>query len=341
MPESVKSRAIAAALTVFASLASATLLLAVLAPSFPEALRYFFIAPLSSRYQIGNLLAAATPLLTAALGITVAFRARSFNLGGEGQIYSGGLVAVLIYLMVPGLHGIFGICLTLAGSFTVGAFIGSLSGLAKRRLSVDPLISTFLVSALVSALVDYLIGGPFQDPASNFRSTVHIGQNQAFGRVLSPSSLTSASFVALSATLIWAGISKYTRFGFELGISGSSGKFAKYAGIDGGKYESIALALSGGLHGLSGALVVLGAPRAAMMGYSSGMGWSAIAVALLAGNEPLGLIPAVLFYAYLESGAKNLSLGASVPSEIVLIVQSVIFLLVTANRLPGIFGRRK
>lgn len=333
----VPDRARNATPAVFAALASLAVtcvLLAILAPSFLDALKYFFLSPLSSRYQIGNLLAATSPLLMAGLGIAIAFRAKSFNLGGEGQIYAGGLAAIILTLQLPGMPGYASIPIAILAAALVGTLIGLVSGVLKKGVGIDPLISSFLVSALVTAAADYLIAGPLQDPSSNFRTTMHIGQSQAFGRILSPSSLTWGIFIPFSSILAASWILKNTRFGFELGISGANREFARYAGIDAPRYEVLALAISGGLHGAAGALIVLGTPRAAMLGYSSGIGWSAIAVALLANNSPLALPPAALFYAYLESGAKNLSLGVEVPTEIVRIVQAVIFLFVTAKNIP-------
>ncbi len=125
-----------------------------------------------------------------------------------------------------------------------------------------------------------------------------------------------------------------TRFGFELKLCGANREFAHCAGIDSGSYTLVPMALSGALHGLAGSLMIFGSYYKVMRGFSSGIGWSAIAVSLIAKNNPLALIPAAAFYAYLDSGAKSVMIGSDVSSEIVAIVQAVIFLLITASRLP-------
>jgi len=208
----------------------------------------------------------------------------------------------------------------------------------KRRLGVDELISSFLVSAIVVLIVDYLVAGPFQDPASNFQSTGTLPARLAFAKILPPSALSTGLFVALAVVIAGKLLLDRTRFGFELKLCGINREFAKYSGIDAGFYTVLPMTISGALHGLAGALMIFGSYRATIRGFSAGAGWNAIAVSLIAKNNPLALIPSSLFYAYLEAGSKSVLLGSSVTAEIAAIVQSVLFLLITAGRLP--FSRR-
>jgi simple sugar transport system permease protein len=222
-----------------------------------------------------------------------------------------------------------------------GGLMGAVSGTLKRRLGVDELISSFLLSSGLVFVGDFLVTGPLQDPSSNFQTTRAIPEAARLAKILPPSSLSSSAFIALAAILLVAFLLDRSRLGFELRLTGRNPEFARYVGIDTGAYATAPMAASGALYGLAGALMVLGSYYKAMKGFSAGIGWSGIAVALLAGNRPLAVIPAALFFAYLDSGAKAVMVGADVTSEIVDIVQSVVFFLVTAKALESLFLRKK
>jgi simple sugar transport system permease protein len=318
-------------ITLAASFAAAIVLLFAFADDFPSALRLFFLSPFGNTYAFGNMLASTVPLMLAGLGVSLAFASRNFNLGGEGQVYAGGLVAVLVCLAFPDSPPAGVQILAALAAATAGALIGSFSGLLKRLLDVDELISSFLVSAIVVLVVDYLITGPFQDVSSNFQTTLAIAPAFRFPRILPPSSLSTGIFLGLAASLIAKLAFDRTRFGYELRVYGQGGEFARYSGIDTGLYTLLPMGLSGALHGLAGAAMIMGSYYKAMKGFSSGVGWSAISVALIAHNDPLAVIPSAFFLAYLDAGAKGVMIGSNVTSEIVSVVQAVIFFLITAK----------
>ncbi|MDX9783788.1 MAG: ABC transporter permease [Spirochaetia bacterium] len=320
--------------TLLAALASSCLLLLFFSESFFDSFTLFFINPLTNRYYLGNMLAFMAPLIVAGLGISFAFESHNFNLGGEGQIYAGSLAAVLAAVALKEKSTPVIWIVSFAAAAAAGGAIGALSGFLKRRLAVDELISSFLISSIVVLLVDFCITGPFQDPSSNFQATRAIGPAAAFPKLLPPSSLSTGIFVALLASLLGKFALARTRFGFELRLCGANKDFARYAGIDEGLYALVPMFLSGALHGLAGALMVFGSYGRVLRGFSSGVGWSAIAVALIARNSPLALLPAAAFYAYLDAGSKSVMMGAGASSEMVGIIQAVIFLFITATRLP-------
>lgn len=328
------SRAAPLLITIGATVAAAALLLLLVSESFPEALRLFFVAPLANRYYLGNTIAAMAPLIVAGLGIAISFESRSFNLGGEGQIYAGAFVATIVAVGMVNAPAPLAVAASCGAAILAGGLIGAVSGILKRALKVDELISSFLISSAVSFIVDYLVTGPFQDPASNFQTTLAIGESLRFPKIFPPSGLSAGIFAALALALAGKIALDRTRFGFELRICGANSEFARYAGIDTEMYTALPMAISGALHGLAGFLMVFGSYYKTMKGFSAGAGWSAIAVALIAGRDPLALIPSALFYAWLETGSRSLMLGSGAGGEIVSIVQAVIFMLVTARILP-------
>jgi simple sugar transport system permease protein len=244
------------------------------------------------------------------------------------------LASTLVALAFPTGPSIAVIGLSFLAAIVAGGLLGGISGVLKRRLGVDELISSFLISAVVILMIDYLVTGPFQDSSSNFQTTAAIPAQYMLRRLLPPSSLNTGIFLATAVAIAGKAVLDKTRFGFELRLCGINRDFARYSGIDNGFYTVLPMTISGALHGLAGALMVFGSYRATMRGFSAGSGWNAIAVSLIAGNNPIALIPASLFYSYLEAGSKSVLMSAQLRSEIAAIVQSVIFLLVTAGRIP-------
>jgi simple sugar transport system permease protein len=221
-----------------------------------------------------------------------------------------------------------------------GAAIGALSGLLKAFWRVSEMISSFLISAIVINVSDFLITGPFQDPASNFQTTGQIASQFLLPRILAPSKLDTSIYLALALILIFLLIAKRSRIGFELAICGENEEFARYCGIPVAAYEIAAMAISGGLYGLSGALLVIGPQGRVMRGFSSGLGWSAISVALLAQGDEAAVVPAALFIAFLGTGSDHVMIGSGVPSEIISILQAAAMFFITAGALPHLRRRR-
>lgn len=319
------------ALTLGVSLAAATLLIFIFAEDFPAAMKLFFLSPFGNKYYFGNMLAAAAPLLLGGLGISFAFSSKNFNLGGEGQVYAGALAATALCLGLPGGSPLWTQILAALAGAAAGGLIGSVSGILKKGLGVDELISSFLISAALTLGVDYLITGPLQDQSSNFQTTLPIAESLRFPRIFMPSQLSSALIVALALALLAKLVYDKTRFGYELRAFGGNSEFAAYCGMNTGLYTVLPMGLSGAFHGLAGAMMIMGTYYKAMKGFSSGVGWTAIAVALIARNNPLAVIPSAFFFAYLDAGAKSVMIGSNVSSEIVAVVQSCIFFLVTAQ----------
>ena len=123
-------------------------------------------------------------------------------------------------------------------------------------------------------------------------------------------------------------------------MTGSNPQFARYAGINTATYTVYPMLLSGGLIGLGGALQVVGRYRSCFTDLTAGLGWNGIAVALIARNNPLGVVPAALFYAYLSAGARAAMINSDVTVELAAVISSVIFYLVTAEATFAFIRRR-
>lgn len=297
------------------------------------AVRAFFLGPFSSIYAFGNLLSQSSLLLLSGLGAVLAFQTGSFNLGGEGQVYAGSAAAVAIALAlgpgsIPGWLIIAVVCL--GGGFA-GAGIAGLSAYSRKRWNADELITSFLIGSAMFPLVDYIFRDLLYDSSASMIRTAYIAEKVRFAQILQPSILSAA---ALLAFMIWLISSLY----MEKGVAGTryrlTGTHPEFAAAEGLQIRSIrasAFTLSGTLHGIAGALLVTGVHHAGILGFSSGYGWNGIAIALIAGNKPLKLLPAALFFSYIIAGSRQALVISNLRLDISSILQAVIFLLVTVQ----------
>ncbi len=301
---------------------------------------YFFAGAFMNRYYLGNMLNSAVPLVFTGLAIAVAFKSSVFNLGGEGQVYAGGLAATAVCLALPAANGFLGGAAAVAGALAVSAVLSGLSGWFRMRWDADEMISSFLLSAAIILVVNWVITGPLDDPANNLLATLPIGPQYALSKLFPPSKLNISAFFSLAAAaLVWLFMNR-THAGYEMRMCGLNREFARYGGINVRTYLVLPMVLSGALNGLAGAFSVMGTHGMAIKGFSGGMGWNGIAVALIARNNPLAVVPAALLFAWLEAGAKAAMLHGDVTFEIAAIAQSCIFYLVTAQALYGLARKR-
>ena len=306
-----------------------------------DTIYYLFAGPFANKYYLGNMLNAAIPLMLTGLGISFAVRASMFNLGGDGQVYIGGLAAASVCFSLPGLSGIIGIPLSLAAAVAAGAVVAGISGYFKFKWRTDELISSFLISKALIFIVDNIITGILQDPESSLLTSRKIAEQYWFLKIFPPSNLDiSIVFIVVLVFLAYFYLFK-THQGYEMRICGLNPEFARYGGLNVRKYFLLPMVLSGGFHGLAGGVSVMGTQHMLFKGFSGGMGWNGIAVALIAKNNPIAVIPASLFFAYLEAGAKSAMINADVTIEIAAVVQAVVFYLITAQSVYSFVQRRR
>ena len=318
-------------LAVGAALAVTIVLLGLGSASWGDALQAFFVQPLANRYYFGNMISLMGYLLFASLGIVIAFRGGLYNLGGEGQLFVGALAGTLAGLAVPGLPGPVGVVVVLLAGALTGGALASVSGILRRTWGTPELITSYLLSAALIPAAEYLITGPANDPARNLLATRTLPEAYWLPRLLVPSELNLGFPLALAAAaIVYFAMFSSVR-GYELRLFGLNEEFAVYAGIDPTTYSVGALGLSGALHGLTGGLMVVGTYHATISGFSGGIGWNAIAVALVGRLHPLGAIASALVFAYLDAGAKASMLHTEFTFELGTIIQAVILLLVTAS----------
>ncbi|WP_010254697.1 ABC transporter permease [Treponema primitia] len=293
----------------------------------------FFISPWASPWFLGNTLDGIALLLTASMGITIAFRGGCFNLGAEGQVYLGGIAASAVLLSPASGNGASAglLCLACLAAMAAGGAMGALSGILKRRFGANELITSFLLSAALVPVADYLISGPLRNPGGNLLATQRFAANRLLPRLLPPSNL-SLSFVFALGLILLGHIFLYkTVWGYRFKTAGSAPEFARYGGINPEQRWIPAMTVSGSLAGLAGFFAVAGTYGLCHQGFSGGLGWNAIAVALIARNRPLALIPAALIYGWLKAGSESALLARGLNFETSAFIQAVVLILATIH----------
>jgi len=315
-----------------------TLLTLTLSKEPGAALSAIFFGSFSNSYSFGNFINSSVPIILCGLGILIALKANLMNLGGEGQVYFSAFIVTMTSLSLEKL-GLFGAIIGLLAGGIAGGAIAGFSAFLFNKWKTNVMITTYLVSAFFVSITDYLITNTFHNPATNLLSTKQIPSSQWLHTILAPSALNTSLIYAIFACFVIRYFLYKTLTGYEMRMVGSNIQFARYGGIHNRSITIKALFLSGFFHGLAGGFIVLGTYHAALRGFTGGIGWSGLSVALIAGGSPLATIPASLFFAWLQSGATIAMQQSDVTSELAEIAQGAVFLLITSNVL--LKGRNK
>jgi general nucleoside transport system permease protein len=286
---------------------------------------------LTNYYGFGNTLTKATPLLLASLGILLALKGGQFNIGGEGQIYLGGLGSTLIGLFLTGLPSILHIPLALVGGFLLGAIWGIIPGYFKAIRGVNEVITTLLLNYIAINLISYLVQNPLGEPGAPSPYSPILAESARLFIILPKTQAHAGIIVAiLAAVFVWILLQKST-IGYQIEVVGHNPQAARYGGISVEKTIILAMALSGGLCGLAGACEVMGLKYRLFENFSPGYGFDAIAIALLSRNNVLGIVLTSLFFGALRSGANVMQRSAGVPVTIVYVIQGLTLLFITIS----------
>jgi simple sugar transport system permease protein len=272
----------------------------------------------------------AIPLMLTGCAIAVAFRAGVWNIGAEGQLLAGGAGATTVALLVPGA-GPMAIVLALATGAAAGAGWAGLAALLRARFGVLEVISTIMLNFVALYAVSFLVRGPLQEPTHAYPQSPSIADAMHLARIPGAGRLHIGIAIAIVIALVAGWAMRHTATGYRLMAVGESPTAAASAGmIDVRRVTTQAFIASGALAGLAGAIEVLGVTFALYEDLSPGYGYTAIAVALLAGLDPWRVIVTSLLFAGLEAGAGAMQRDAGVPSTLVSVIEALLILAVVA-----------
>lgn len=297
-----------------------------------EAYRALFMGAFGSADALANTLGKATPLIFTGLAVSFSMKGGLLNIGAEGQLYMGGFVAALCGIYLKGMPNIVHIFVSLLCAGIGGGLIAAIAGFLKAKRNINEVIITIMLNYIVIDLTDYLVSYPFKAKGM-VAKTADVLDSARLTQLLPHSNLTSGIIIALLFVIFVNWFIKNTVTGFEIRAMG----YNKYAAETGGvKLKSkiiLTMFISGFIAAMAGATEILGVHRYFIKGFSPGYGFDGIAVAVLAKNNPLGIVIAAILFGALRSGGMLLDRSTSIPGDFVVIIQALVIIFVAT---PGI-----
>lgn len=277
------------------------------------------------------------PLFVTALGVSIANRSGMFNIGAEGQVYAGAMAAAItgafVGPMFTGAH----ILLCTAAAGVAGGLIAAGLGWLRARWNVDEVLSTLLSNYLIVLFCAYLATGPLRDTTRQSGTTPRVYDTAMFAEILPRTGLTGAIFLVLLIGIGCWWLSDRSVAGYRWRMTGQSPGFAAAAGIDVARSRVLSMAVSGALAGIGGSLLVTASQGRFWTEIGSGIGWDAVLIALIARARPIPTMIWVAIYCVMRSTARGIEQVSTVPSELSLILISVIIIAAAAR--SGLFAR--
>ena len=323
-----------------AAILSALVILAI-GESPMNALKIMVDGALGSTYGWGYTLYYATNFIFTGLAVSIAFHARMFNIGGEGQAMIGGLGVALVCMYVPWPHW----SLALLGGTVAAALFGAawaaIPAFLQAKRGSHIVITTIMFNFIAAALLNYLLIGALKpqgsmEPATGkFPEATHLPNLHDvlgfFGIEFSKAAPANITFFVaiLACVAVWALIWR-TKLGYEIRAFGHSESAAKYAGISPTKIIMVSMLISGGLAGMMAINNVQGEAERLVLNAVEGAGFIGIAVALMGRSHPFGVFLAAILFGFLYQGGAELALWTKIPREMIVVIQALVTLFTGA-----------
>lgn len=303
-----------------------------------ESIRIFFIGPLTKTRYIGNIIEAAIPLIFSGLAISIVFQASMFNLAAEGIFFFSAAIISMIAIWVPLPAGIHQGVIIIAGAL-VGAFIMVIIGVLRARFGASELVSSLMMNNILLGVGSYIMTRYMRDPMAS-QGSYPYAETALLGSIVPGTRIHGGLILALVVAALAYMFIYRTKWGYEIRIVGQNVEFAKYSGINVAKVIIISHIVSGLISGMGGAVESIAMHRRFEWSMLPGYGFDGALIAMLANNNPIGVIFSALFVAYLRIGADIVARLSDVPTEMVTILQSVIILLISAERFLHSYRQR-
>jgi simple sugar transport system permease protein len=303
---------------------------------------YLFYGALGTRFNLLETFVKGSPLILTGLAVAFAFRAKFWNIGAEGQLLAGALVATVLGVHMGGMSRPSALALIIVAGFLAGGIWAAIPGLLKTKLKVDDVVSTLLLNYVMWHIMGALLFGPLQQPGSSWPRSAAIVEAARYPILLPRSRFHMGIIVSFIAVFIIWFINNKTTFGYRSKAVGVNIRAAHFGGINTTSVIVWTALISGGLAGLAGVGELCGIQYRLIMDISPGYGYTGIVIAMLGNLHPVGVLFSALFFSVIIVGAQTMSRMTGVPTYIADVIQGValmvmlIFLLFTEYRIKVI-----
>ncbi|MDO8432268.1 MAG: ABC transporter permease [Candidatus Binatus sp.] len=294
-----------------------------------------------SWYAFTDTIVKATPLVFTGLAISLAFSGALWNIGADGQLVIGAIAAGAIGPWLGDWPHPVAIAVVLSAGAVGGAIWGGLAGWLRARRDVNEVISTIMLNFVAAQMLSWVVHGPLMEPSRSYPASSPIAASAELGFYFAPSRLNLGMLIAVILAAACYVVLFHTSAGFELRAMGRNRRAATFFRIRIERLTIVVMALSGALAGLGGAVQVSAITHRLFEKLSPGWGYEAIAVALVAHLNPLGIIAAALFFGALDNGSQAMQRSQNVSPVLVQVIQGMVILFLLAFDTPLWSGMRK
>lgn len=325
------SRALVPIVALLLALGAGLLLILALGLDPKIAMQALFMGAFGTKSALGETIVKMTPLILTGLSFALANRCGLINLGAEGQLYMGGLCAVIVALNVN-VPSFVHIPLAVVAGFVGGGLWGMLAGYFKVRFGANEMITTIMLNYVATYFANFMVTDVMVEPPGTMPQTPPILETAQLPRLLEGTRIHAGILIALFCILVYYIFLWKTRSGYETRVVGLNPDAASYAGINNKRKAMLAMFLAGGFAGLAGTMELLGVQLRMFQNFSPGYGFDGIAVALLGQNSPIGILFSSLMFGALRSGSNLMQMTAKVPAASIYIIQSLVIVFVVGSR---------
>ncbi|MDC3162135.1 ABC transporter permease [Candidatus Pelagibacter sp.] len=297
-----------------------------------EALKFFFVTPISNLYGFSELLLKATPLCLIAIGLSFCFKSNNWNIGAEGQLTFGAIVGGGVALLFYDQEGFYILPTIIIAGALGGMFFALIPAVLKTYFNTNEILVSLMLVYVSKLLLDYLVVGPWSNPEGfNFPETRQFSNSARMPLLFEGLRIHAGIFLALLAVMLSWFVLYKTYLGFQIKVSGLSLKTAKFAGFKGKTMILVVFMISGACAGLAGVGEITGPIGQLHRMISPDYGFTAIIVAFLGRLNPFGIIFASLIVALTYLGAETAQIFLQIPKYTGQVFQGMILFFLLAS----------
>lgn len=309
----------------------AVLLIMLVSDEPAEALNKFLLGPLASFKRFSNVIEMAIPFIFTGLAVCVMFQAKQFNMIAEGGFFIGGVAAAYIAIKVSLPMGIHPALAILFGGF-IGGLAGLIPGLLKSKWKADEFVSSLMLNYVLLYAGLYVINYILRDENAGSMASYLFNESAKLPVMVSGTRLHFGLILAIIAIILTYLFLYRSKWGYSIRMTGLNDRFAEYSGIKTAKVIIYSQIIGGALAGIGGAVEMMGMYERFQWQALPGTGFDGILVAILAKNNPVFVPIGAIFLAYLRVGADVMSRSSDVPSEVIIVIQAIMIMLIAAQR---------
>ncbi len=336
----ITSRLASSLLSFVVAIVVATLFIAAAGFDVSDGYQAILKGAFGSPAAVADDLSRATPLIFTGLAVAIALRAGLFNVGVQGQMYMGALVASQVGL-IRGLPALVHVPLVFLSAAIAGGLWGMVPAILKARFRAHEVISTIMLNYVVILLTGYLVNYPLHAPHEPTAVTIMVAISAQLPHLIKGGGVTIAIFIAIALAILLKLLIDRSVLGYEIRAVGLNPIAAEAKGISQTKSWLYAMAISGAIAGFAGASEILGTYGRFAVGFSPTYGFDGIAIALMGYSDPLGALIAALILGTIRSGALVMNRTTGIPVDFVVVIQGLILIFLAVPGLLNFLRDRK